>query len=144
MSRNNIGDGTYTRPLYQGKIPFSPTEQEQVCYADPLGAFAKMNGKWTRVNYDWRTNKPFSADLVFLEFLRGRSAANFIGRVENTYCEDVDYGDLLDGCKVTIFMSDMLEMVKNSKIENGRLKDGLFDFVKKGSNYGIHLIHENE
>lgn len=78
------------------------------------------NGEMIRYDYDYlikerKENYEFSADLKFIQFGRGKSAAYAI--FENS----------LDGKKYYMFL-------KNKEII------GNFTFVKRGCNYGIKII----
>lgn len=85
------------------------------------------NGEMIRYDYDYlikerKENYEFSADLRFVQFGRGKSAAYAI--FENS----------LDGKKYYMFLKDLEDFLKNKEII------GNFTFVKRGCNYGIKRI----
>lgn len=74
---------------------------------------------------EWKPNIPFAAKLYLDSMCRGRSAAYFMWQNEQ-------------GIKFPMFMSDMLNVIQKSIIENGWV-DGIWQVIKKGQNYGIQL-----
>ena len=63
----------------------------------------------------------FEDTLTFVEFERGRSAANGIFRREN-------------GTTVVMFLTDMEAIVRH--LREGKI-EGIFKYVKRGQNYGV-------
>lgn len=74
--------------------------------------------------FKWKDNYVFQANLDIVEFGRGRSSAVF-------YLEDK-----VSGSRYSMFMSDMLDVLKNCNIQQGKVS-GSWTFCKKGSNYGL-------
>lgn len=74
---------------------------------------------------DWRENTPFVASLVFDRFTRGRSAARAVFRHETT------------GVPYEMFLTDLEDAM--TYMTEGKLH-GRFEFVKRGSNYGVQLL----
>lgn len=79
--------------------------------------------KWIK-DYDWLENYEFGAILELHDIIRGRSAAHF-----ELYNPELNV-------KYVMFMKDLFDFCKLSKIEDGKLI-GKFTFCKRGSNYGI-------
>ena len=72
----------------------------------------------------WRDNEPFEDTLTYMSYSRGRSAAYFNFR-------------RLDGTSVTVFMTDIDEMIPH--IHGGKIR-GRFQFSKRGQNYGCTML----
>lgn len=73
----------------------------------------------------WLPNFEFKATLVLDNMHRGRSAAYFTFRDEET------------NKSVVVFMKDFMEMFQHSC--HGKVK-GTFTFIKRGQNYGCRRI----
>lgn len=76
---------------------------------------------------DWRPNDPFEATLVLVDYERGRSAARFVWHDQQT---DTRY---------PMFMSGMLDLVKNHSLHKGRVT-ATWQVVKRGQNYGLEAL----
>lgn len=76
---------------------------------------------------EWRDNKPFHLPVLHLDtYGRGRSSVRFMW---------IDG----DGHTYPMFVSDMVEVVKMRRIEDGAVRDSQWIGKKKGANYGIGL-----
>lgn len=64
--------------------------------------------------------------FTILYIPRGRSASHFLAQSEKT------------GYNFTIFMIDLLEMIKNGDLEKDII-EGTFIFKKRGQSFGIRL-----
>lgn len=53
---------------------------------------------------------------------------------------DSDYAEFLEGMNVTIFMTDMLEIILNNNLFNGKSVFLYLAFCKRGANYGLKVI----
>jgi hypothetical protein len=84
---------------------------------------------YTEVN--WVDNFEFVDTLILQGYQRGCSAAFFALESETT------------GKKYTMFLSDMLDVIKCSSIDHGKV-NGTWTFCKKGQNYGVRLIAKDE
>ena len=82
------------------------------------------NGGYNRFGPEWRDNKPFNASLCYDGYGRGRSSA-------------VIYFKDMKGTRYSVFMSDF---DKIAPLMVGGVIEGTFEFVKKGSNYGLQLM----
>lgn len=116
------------KKLYVGKIPFSLDPKLQLSYDDQFR------------DVIWFDNLPFISTLQLLTYGRGRSSAVFYGVLSNVRCDNQDYQKLLEGCKVNIFMSDMMQLIQSQDIMQGEIVKTDFNFCKKGANYGLQLI----
>lgn len=83
------------------------------------------------MNYPFHTRKcvwvdchVFKATLKFRHGIRGRSAVRFV------------WEDDESGITYPMFMTDMVELLKNTTIRNGEIT-GTWTFCKRGSNFGI-------
>ena len=99
------------------KIPFTRKEGDLVNYPRDYDPSTIV----------WKENYIFYTILEIESVNRGRSAANF-----NVVC-------IKTGRKFVMFLTDLLDIVKNSTIENG-LTEGQFTFCKRGRNYGIKRV----
>jgi len=100
-------------------------------------AFYKMNGNLVDYpenrydeEYEWIENHEFEAILTIDTYHRGRSSVKFILKDDSGTCYEM-------------FVTDMLNLVKTAKIENGKVH-GKWTFCKRGANYGIKMVIENE
>jgi len=75
---------------------------------------------------DMRDNFEFDDTLTLLDYGRGRSSVTFTLQ-------------RLNGKNVTMFVSDLCDMVKACESKQG-VFHGRFTFCKKGQNYGCRLI----
>lgn len=95
------------------------------------GSLRNYYGGYTyeRENTDWVPNVPFGCILTYKEYTRGRSAVNFIfvGPRGETY---------------PMFIKDFEQLVLRKHIVNGKVA-GMWEFVKRGANYGIRLVDED-
>jgi hypothetical protein len=132
-----------TKKLYSGKIPFSPTKKRQLDY-DYKQEWHHEGDDVVWLPLEWLENKPFSARIKFNGYGRGRSSAVFFATLLEATCDDANYQERLIGCEVSIFMSDMSEIIQVAEIENGYTWWLNFAFCKKGSNYGLCLIGDEE
>lgn len=131
---------------YEGKVPFNG-HGDQVHYKSDLGTcpfpflyelrnddpqeFQRMQNRrerWFKKAEEriWRDNYEFYATMEFISMERGRSAAFF-------HLQDED------GHRYTMFMTDILDVLKRCKIEDG-IAEGRWTFVKRGNNFGVRLV----
>jgi hypothetical protein len=82
--------------------------------------------RWHEI--EWRDNTPFIDTLTYVGFSRGRSAATL-------------HFERSDGTGVEFFMTDFDAIVL--LLRDGKLT-GTFAFVKRGQNYGCHMLQEVE
>jgi len=94
------------------KIPFD--KKGDLCYYPDSWRVAQ-----------WLDNWEFKATVTVIGYSRGNSAANF---------------DVADeaGNSYTVFLTDMLEMLKHPDFNAGVLT-ATFTFCKRGQNYGLKL-----
>lgn len=102
-------------------IPFDK-DGNQMHY--PENSYRYEDGVHTVTPPDWRVNQPFEDLLMYDGYERGRSAAYF--RFKTSM-----------GKTVMVFMSDMSEMIPYM---NCGAIEGVFQFTKKGQNYGCKRI----
>lgn len=76
---------------------------------------------------EWRRNDLFAAVLEIEGFGRGRSAAYF------------EWSDG-HGHVYTMFLTDMVDLLKRGTIKKGRTGNHLWNIAKRGKNYGIKLV----
>ena len=121
-------DGHGNQVHYSGEIGIVPDELKYE--ADEPEGKRRFRNEWitkARDGRTWKDNFEFDAHLAFVGMSRGRSAAYFHLRSAegNTY---------------TMFMSDILDLLQRGRVIEGACY-GRWTFVKKGSNYGVKLIH---
>ena len=80
--------------------------------------------------YDWRDPWEFEDTFIIDDYSRGRSAAIFNLTSQTN-----------PNMECTIFMSDMIEVIRQKTIVKG-VVSGRWIFCKKGQNYGIRLVEE--
>ncbi len=102
--------------MYKGDIPFD-ANGNQLAYPD---SYLMKSGTW-------RKNTPFQANMKIVEMRRGRSAMQYI-------LED-DHGK-----RYTMFAKDMLNLLQQSGVVNGKALASMWTFCKRGSNYGVEAI----
>jgi hypothetical protein len=78
----------------------------------------------------WEKNYIFDEILFIYGISRGTSSATFNASDEN----EIQYN---------IFMKDILYIIQNAKIENGKIH-GLWTFIKRGKNYGVRFLDNVE
>lgn len=131
---------TANRKDYVGNIPFGIGHH--YISIDKRTSFREQQSwehSW-QDGFELKPNKKFFANLQFDSMSRGRSAANFeaiLHEVDGLENEDCEY---LNGCHVNIFMTDMLDIIKNATISNGTTNTYMWTFCKRGSNYGIRMV----
>lgn len=115
---------------WDGKIPFN-AKGDQLHYPE----------NWPP-GMTWQDNRVYDGELVVDSMSRGRSAAYFEGTLTGRYVAGYPDGFPNEIApppfRVTIFMSDFMEMVRTGTIVRGRLL-GYFTFSKRGANYGLRL-----
>lgn len=99
---------------YEGPIPYDQ-------YGNPLPYV------WQSDRVVWYPNTPFHATLLFQRFERGRSSVKAIYRQADD-----------ESWEAGMFLSEFESLV--SAGHRPYRIAGEFDFVKRGSNYGLHLI----
>lgn len=99
-------------------------EEQAKCHTN--GFYQSDNGTWSD-QYVWRLNKQFKTTLFYDGYSRGRSSIKF------------DFTDS-DGKKFSMFAIDLDAMIKQGvPIKEAH---GVFEFVKRGQNYGIRFVKE--
>ncbi len=135
------------KKIYDGEIPFKfykrvesnwlPQPQEAYwAQMDYMDAYTKTYDK----NVVLKTNVPFIAKIQILNYSRGRSAANWSAVLSEVDGCDSEYAKFLEGMNVTIFMTDMLEIILNNNLWNGKSVFLHLAFCKRGMNYGLKVI----
>ena len=76
--------------------------------------------------FKWIPNHIWSDTINIVSIERGQSAAHFIVKSEVT------------GKTYYMFMKDLLNMLLNHTVENGRIS-GAFTYVQRGKNFGIKI-----
>lgn len=109
--------------MYEGKIPFDQHGNPIPYYNGVTrGPYAYLDP-----DYIWEDNAPFRATLEFQRFDRGRSASHAI------YAKRDD-----PSWEATMFLTDFTDVVKRGLAPLSLC--GRFEYVKRGSNYGIKLL----
>lgn len=109
--------------MYEGPIPFDHRGQLVRYY----GCSTKGPSAHLDSDYTWEDNKPFHTTLAFKEFERGRSSVNAIFE---------DKGAPVN-IEVPMFLTDFEDVVVRG-LSPLQLK-GTFEYVKRGSNYGVKM-----
>ena len=135
------------KKIYDGEIPFKFYERvESNWLPQPREAYwAQMDylDDYTKTydkNVVLKTNVPFIAKIQILNYSRGRSAANWSAVLSEVDGCDSEYAKFLEGMNVTIFMTDMLEIILNNNLWNGKSVFLHLAFCKRGMNYGLKVI----
>ena len=92
--------------------------------------YFKSQVGWVQITLS-DNHTPFQATIQIEGYSRGRSAANF------------DVVNVETGATYTIFMTDMLDIILSENIYKG-LVVGMWCPVKRGANFGIAMVKENE
>lgn len=79
---------------------------------------------------EWRPNNPFEAALTLEGQQRGRSAAYFLWRDEDT------------NTRYPMFISSMVDCLQNFAVIEGSTDIASWIVVKRGQNYGIELYRD--
>lgn len=103
---------------YTGKIPF-----------DAKGNLCTYDNPW-RVK-EWRDNAEFEAEMVLMDYTRGRSSVTFV------------FEHIGDSTRHEMFLSDFWDVLSANLLRDGRVK-GRFTYRKHGANYGIYCIKAKE
>lgn len=101
-------------------------DQEEQAKCCTNGFYQSNNGSWSD-QYVWRSNKQFKTTLFYDGYSRGRSSIKF------------DFTDP-NGKRFSMFATDLDTMIK----QGVPIKEvyGVFEFVKRGQNYGIRFVKE--
>ena len=135
------------KKIYDGEIPFrfceayintngEETRKARWEQMDYLDNYSRANDK----DIVLKPNVPFIAKIQILTYSRGRSAANWNAVLSEVDGCDSDYAKFLEGMNVTIFMTDMLEIILNNNLWNGKSVFLHLAFCKRGMNYGLKVI----
>ena len=112
------------------KIPFSTRDGNMLSYTGclPGDTYDEKynNGRWI-----WLDNYVFYDDLKFDGFHRGCSSAG------------ATFKSLNDGKEYNVFLKDLADIINLSDLRCG-IVHGQFTFIKRGSNYGLRYVKENE
>lgn len=84
---------------------------------------------------EWRMNQPWRASLQLDTVTSGRSAKYVIWRPVNLP---------LDRRTFPMFVTDLLDVVKNGEIQPGGIVSARWMVAKRGQNYGLRLAKEEE
>ncbi len=132
------------KKIYDGEIPFKHYEHIE------YGGTVIREAHWAQMDYFnsskndkdvvLKTNVPFIAKIQILNYSRGRSAANWSAVLSEVDGCDSEYAKFLEGMNVTIFMTDMLEIILNNNLWNGKSVFLHLAFCKRGMNYGLKVI----
>jgi hypothetical protein len=119
------------KKIYQGKIPFRETpEHHQLDWYSP-----------NYIDTIFFENMELIGRIQIESFSRGRSATNFSATVFDIQTTSEDgYTEFLDGCKVNIFMVDLLHILLHNNLFCGKSTYLHLAFCKRGSNYGLCLV----
>lgn len=79
---------------------------------------------------EWVENFEFEKTLTYVDYGRGRSAVTF-------------YFDGPDGERYPMFIKDFDKLIRKYSLTNGTVT-AKWDFVKRGSNYGIKLAEDEK
>lgn len=79
----------------------------------------------------WKNNDIFECALTLDSFERGRSAAYYFFKNDN-------------GCLFPMFLVDLEHLLFRTTIKNGRVENGVWSVKKRGQNYGVRFLTENE
>lgn len=133
------------KKLYDGEIPFKFYDKleyggEVIREAhwellDYLDSYTRTNDK----DLILKSNEPFIAKLQIVSYSRGRSAANWSAVLSEVEGCDEDYARFLDGVNVTIFMTDLLDIILNNNLFGGKSNYLHLAFCKRGMNYGLKI-----
>ena len=132
------------KKMYEGEIPFR--FYDSIEYAGEV----IRKAHWAQLDYYDRNNKdvvlknnvPFIAKIQILTYSRGRSAANWNAVLSEVDGCESDYAEFLEGMNVTIFMTDMLDIILNNNLFNGESVFLHLVFCKRGMNYGLKVTDE--
>lgn len=89
------------------------------------GSILRHVSKWHKP--EWRENGHFVAILEFQDTQRSRSAVTFI------------FKDIATGVRHYMFLKDFTNLILDGGLE-GRICQGVFEYVKRGSNYGTKWL----
>jgi hypothetical protein len=99
---------------------------------------APFDDKGNLLGYnDWKAKeyrdvtKPFFAHLKYVGYGRGRSSIVF------------EWQDVISGAMYEMFVSDLDDLLRRPQAEGISIK-GHWQVVKKGANYGIKLLSDQE
>lgn len=98
-------------------------EEKELCRKD--GTYSRQDAVGWITRVEWRPNVPFMATLQYDGFTRGLHKAKFV------------YKDS-DGHTHSMFMPEMDKLIKMGVAPLNIT--GMFQYVKRGTNYGIRLI----
>ena len=105
-------------------IPFDPQTGDMKAWSPEYAPENPgMTGKRTQT--EWRENSTFEAVLQFRGYNRGRSSIKF------------EFENLDTNTKCEMFLKEFAENIVHM---HGGILSGLFTYVNRGGNYGIHLI----
>lgn len=108
--------------IYAGKIPLG--KESIPHYVD----------SWTK-DIQWIDNFIFYAEVEITGHARGRSAAYFQAIIGHPFTGNEE----IKGKKVAIFITDMVDIIRNGQIYLGRTT-GYWTFCKRGMNYGLRRV----
>lgn len=112
--------------LEDGSIPYYINDYVR----DGVPHYYKIQVGWVPITLS-DNHTPFQATIQIEGYSRGRSAANF------------DVANVETGATYTIFMTDMLDIILSENIYKG-LVVGMWRPVKRGANFGIAMVKEDE
>lgn len=101
---------------------------------EKTGEYVYETDSYRNMEYVFKKNFEFEANLVFKGFVRGRSSAQAKYVTEET--KDYKYPDLPESHYM--FLTDFEELIKD--IGNVNNISGIFTYVKRGRNYAIKMV----
>lgn len=122
----------YERREYNGNV-FNEDHWEQMDYLDD---YSRVNDKGVVL----KTNVPFIAKIQIVTYSRGRSAANWNAILSEVDGCELEYAKFLEGMHVTIFMTDMLDIILKNNLFSGKSVYLRLAFCKRGMNYGLQQV----
>ena len=132
------------KKLYSGQIPFR--DFAEIRYQDYFRpAYRAQLDYESFGDIIWKDNLVFIAQIEIESYSRGKSAANWSAKLHHVYCDSSpEYASFLEGCEVTIFMTDLLDVILHHDLYKGVSKSLKWAFAKRGANYGLCLKSEPE
>jgi hypothetical protein len=116
---NNLKEAPYRKSIRYFDVAGNRTEEAQL--HDELLSYAGYG------DVEWRPNDDFYAELELIDSSRGRSSVVF------------NYRDVKTGIHYPLFVTSVEDILRRGTVKNGRVS-GYWHVVKKGQNYGLHLV----
>lgn len=90
--------------------------------------------------WEWQPNEPFEARFRILQFTRGSSSCKLLMVKFEDYSKYQKDNHGRDFVMYEVFMEDAPDIIRNSIYG---IIEGKFKFIKRGSNYGIMLVNND-